>query len=173
MALRLNGSTSGYVELDAPAVAGTTALTLPATSGALMTVPGAWTSYTPTLGSITIGNGSLSFAYTQMGKTVILRGLITLGSTSSVGTNPTFTLPVNNNTTGMSQNATPLGHTTYIDSGTNEVHGRAVWNGASVLLLQAINVAGTYPVPATISSTVPFTWTTDDSISIIAMYEAA
>jgi hypothetical protein len=29
MALRLNGSTSGYVELDAPAVAGTTALTLP------------------------------------------------------------------------------------------------------------------------------------------------
>ena len=33
MTLRLNGSTSGYVELDAPAVAGTTALTLPDTSG--------------------------------------------------------------------------------------------------------------------------------------------
>jgi hypothetical protein len=37
MALRLNGSTSGYVELDAPAVAGTTALTLPATSGTVAT----------------------------------------------------------------------------------------------------------------------------------------
>jgi hypothetical protein len=37
MALRLNGSTSGYVELDAPAVAGTTALTLPASSGTVAT----------------------------------------------------------------------------------------------------------------------------------------
>jgi hypothetical protein len=33
MSLRLNGSTSGYVEIDAPAVAGTTNVTLPATSG--------------------------------------------------------------------------------------------------------------------------------------------
>ena len=33
MGLRLNGSTSGYVELNAPAVAGTTNLSLPATSG--------------------------------------------------------------------------------------------------------------------------------------------
>ena len=37
MTLRLNGSTSGYVELDAPAVAGTTALTLPDTSGTVAT----------------------------------------------------------------------------------------------------------------------------------------
>lgn len=36
MTLKLNGSTSGYVTIDAPAVAGTTALTLPATSGTLM-----------------------------------------------------------------------------------------------------------------------------------------
>jgi hypothetical protein len=35
MTLRLNGSTSGYVELDAPAAAGTTSITLPATSGTL------------------------------------------------------------------------------------------------------------------------------------------
>ena len=40
MTLRLNGSTSGYVELDAPAVAGTTALTLPATAGTLMLAEG-------------------------------------------------------------------------------------------------------------------------------------
>jgi hypothetical protein len=36
MTLRLNGATSGYVELDAPAVAGTTSITLPATSGTLL-----------------------------------------------------------------------------------------------------------------------------------------
>lgn len=33
MTLKLNGSTSGYVTIDAPAVAGTTAITLPAVSG--------------------------------------------------------------------------------------------------------------------------------------------
>jgi hypothetical protein len=33
MTLRLNGSTSGYVEIDAPAVAGSTAITIPATTG--------------------------------------------------------------------------------------------------------------------------------------------
>ena len=35
MSLRLNGSTSGYVEIDAPAVAGTTSITIPATTGEL------------------------------------------------------------------------------------------------------------------------------------------
>ena len=37
MALRLNGSTSGYVEIDAPAVAGSTSIVIPATSGNLIT----------------------------------------------------------------------------------------------------------------------------------------
>ena len=40
MTLRLNGSTSGYVELDAPAVAGTSALTLPSGVGTLLTAEG-------------------------------------------------------------------------------------------------------------------------------------
>ena len=35
MTLRLNGSTSGYAEIDAPAVAGTTVLTLPTANGTL------------------------------------------------------------------------------------------------------------------------------------------
>ena len=35
MTLRLNGSTSGYVEIDAPAVAGTSALTLPTGTGTI------------------------------------------------------------------------------------------------------------------------------------------
>jgi hypothetical protein len=37
MTIRLNGSTSGYVEIDAPAVAGTGALTLPTGTGTLAT----------------------------------------------------------------------------------------------------------------------------------------
>ena len=40
MTIRLNGSTSGYVEIDAPAVAGTGALTLPSGTGTLLTAEG-------------------------------------------------------------------------------------------------------------------------------------
>jgi hypothetical protein len=40
MTIRLNGSTSGYVELDAPAVAGTSSLTLPSGVGSLLTAEG-------------------------------------------------------------------------------------------------------------------------------------
>jgi hypothetical protein len=36
MPLKLNGSTSGYVTIDAPAIAGTTALTLPSANGTLI-----------------------------------------------------------------------------------------------------------------------------------------
>jgi len=36
MPLKLNGATSGYVQLDAPSVAGTTAITVPAISGTLI-----------------------------------------------------------------------------------------------------------------------------------------
>lgn len=40
MTLRLNGSTSGYVEIDAPAVAGTSVLTLPTGTGTLLKAEG-------------------------------------------------------------------------------------------------------------------------------------
>ena len=48
MSLRLNGSTSGYVEIDAPAVAGTTNVTIPATSGEV--------AIQATDGSVDLGN---------------------------------------------------------------------------------------------------------------------
>lgn len=43
MPVKLNGSTSGYVELTAPAVAGTTTLTLPTTTGTLVVANGGQT----------------------------------------------------------------------------------------------------------------------------------
>lgn len=43
MPVKLNGSTSGYVELTAPAVAGATTLTLPATTGTLVVANGGQT----------------------------------------------------------------------------------------------------------------------------------
>jgi hypothetical protein len=55
---------------------------------------GAWTTYTPTLFGLSLGNGTATFAYAQIGKTVHVRGRIANGTTtSSTGANKGFTLP--------------------------------------------------------------------------------
>lgn len=55
---------------------------------------GPWTAWTPTLTSITQGNGTLDCRYCQIGKTVHFRFQFTWGSTSSLGSTPMFSLPV-------------------------------------------------------------------------------
>ena len=54
---------------------------------AKFTTPGAWTSYTPVLSGSTwaVGNGTISGAYTQIGKTVHFTARFVLGSTSTKG----------------------------------------------------------------------------------------
>ena len=54
---------------------------------------GGWTSYTPTLTNLTLGNGALTARWRQIGKMVDVRFTFQLGSTSAVGNDPTFTLP--------------------------------------------------------------------------------
>jgi hypothetical protein len=62
MTLRLNGSTSGYTEIDAPAVAGSNTLTLPGgngTNGQVLTTDGAGAlSFTTVAGAGSLADGS-------------------------------------------------------------------------------------------------------------------
>jgi len=61
----------------------------------LWTGLGAWSSWTPTVANMTVGNGSVTAKYTQIGKTVHWRATVVTGSTTSyTSTNATFTLPV-------------------------------------------------------------------------------
>jgi hypothetical protein len=61
-----------------------------------VTTPGAWSSWTPTLGNLTLGSGSTAtYKYNQVGKTVNFSIDITFAGTSSGnGSTITFTLPV-------------------------------------------------------------------------------
>jgi hypothetical protein len=54
----------------------------------------AWGTWTPTWANFTVGNATVTARYTQLGKTVIFTLVVTFGSTSVMGTSPTFTLPV-------------------------------------------------------------------------------
>lgn len=61
----------------------------------------AWTSFTPTVAQMTLGNGTTAAQWARVGKTIFYRGLITLGSTTTLGASaPTVSIPVNARTSG-------------------------------------------------------------------------
>jgi hypothetical protein len=126
-----------------------------------------WTSFTPTLNNWTLGNGTVVGKYQQIGKTVNLFFKFTFGSTSSLGTFPNFALPLNA--------ANTLGQNAMInlqDAGTADNAGN-VYLATNGVYPGALNTAGTYVSVVPISATVPFTWTTNDTITIQFTYEAA
>ena len=127
----------------------------------------AWTSYTPTVTNLTVGNSTVSARYKQIGKTVFVTMKLNLGSTASVGSLANFSLPVNNATTAYNS-----GLSFYEDSGT-AVYSGFVQMDTNIAYFTILNASGTYTTRAYLSSTVPFTWTTNDNINVQFYYEAA
>jgi hypothetical protein len=95
--IRVNGDTSGYVQLSAPANAGNTTVTLPSTSGTMQLVPGAWTDFTPTLSSSsgTFTSATVSTAkYIQIGKIVHCRITVSITTNGTAAGVVAVSLPV-------------------------------------------------------------------------------
>lgn len=129
---------------------------------------GAWKAWTPTLTNLTLGNGTLDCQYFKIGRTVHWKFKMTLGTTSSVGTTPTFSLPF-----------TPADFTELEASPGIAVDTSAVvraplttfaTGGACALL--CTNSAGTFTVVASVTATQPFTWANTDIIMASGTFEA-
>jgi hypothetical protein len=127
-----------------------------------------WTSYTPTITSITLGNGTLVGKYKQIGKTVDIYVKLTFGSTTSFsGSNPSFTLPVNNaDSTGQVLTA----------AGVRDADGALY--PAIILISQTLFncytlANGSFLPYGAMNSTSPMTWTTSDYLTVKFTYEAA
>jgi hypothetical protein len=130
---------------------------------------GAWTSYTPTLNNITLGNGTVTARYCQIGKVVFVFNEIVFGSTTTIVNYPGFSLPISSVAyTGY------FGGTVYmLDSGTAEFYG-LVYNDSSVRATFFAQLAsGTYVRDAVIGTLVPMTWTTNDKLQASYWYEVA
>lgn len=133
---------------------------------------GAWTSYTPTWTNFTVGNATQEWYYTQIGKTIMVRGVTTLGSTSSMGSSPTMTFPVNARTAGNIANITSLGNAVLRVTGTSWI-GDVYYQSTTQVGFYRINVNGSQISHNTVTSTTPATWASGDSIIARFSYEAA
>jgi hypothetical protein len=127
---------------------------------------GAASTWVPTLQNMTLGNGTVTGEYVQVGKIVTCFFRFVLGSTSAVSSFPGFSLPVTaRNSRWMSANV----H--FLDSGTAE-YSAWIWGNGNATT-GTIYYLGTNNVFTAVSATAPFTWTTSDAITSVVTYEVA
>jgi hypothetical protein len=130
----------------------------------------AWTAYTPTFTAFSLGNGSINWAYSQIGKTVFVRGRVTLGSTSTMTGPFDFTLPVTSVTYPLTH---VIGQAAYY-SGSVFNHGSVLAIGSTSTYRCGIyNVSGTYATNSDLSATAPFTWANTHQLTVVLTYQAA
>ena len=118
--------------------------------------------YTPTLTGLTLGNGTMTAYITIIGNFVTVNITILCGSTTTFSSNNTISIPV-----------TAIGVVNYsfLRSAIQRYIGSSIpgllVSGGTNLQLASSTVIGSFIAEAVVTSTVPFTWGVNDSISAI------
>jgi hypothetical protein len=132
-----------------------------------------WTSFTPAFTNLTVGNATLVGKYINVNKTVLFYVQVTFGSTTSMGTAATLTLPVSAASATASQGG--VYQITFQDHGVGTFVGtlQALNNSATTLRFGGIDTGSTYATYVQTTSTVPLGWGLNDGIYISGIYEVA
>jgi len=130
----------------------------------LSNINGAWTSFTPSWANVTVGSGTNTGAYIQVGKKVFYRIRLTLAADSAITGHPALTFPVAIASYGTSTTVGEL-----------LAYGAVVYPGVILTTgkCYVFDASGSYATLASIFPTTPFTWTTGNQITIQGFYEAA
>lgn len=132
---------------------------------------GAWRSWTPTLTNMTQGNGTVTARYMRIGRMIAYKFQFTLGSTSTVGTDPTFSVPV----TAAAQAELDMNtcRLTEVGTPTNRFFGWAVGATTSTVQVGAMEVIVGILSRTQVTATAPFTWGNTDQMFVSGVYEAS
>ena len=131
---------------------------------------GGTVAYTPTWTGLTVGNGTNVGSYSIVNKTVHVEGKVTFGSTTSITASaPSSPLPV----AAVSSGLWSPGTVVYADSGIATYNGFPLVIGSTSWYLFIQNFATAYGREVAITSTIPFTWGTNDAILWCFDYEIA
>lgn len=126
-------------------------------------------TFTPTLGGITLGSGGTNEAryhFVGDGPDVSDRGLlwiggrIILGTSPTVGSGPTITLPSGFELAPIAntQNIAPISSVKYSTGGVGGNLGYFRWNSTTTLTFMVNDASTTYLSAALVTATVPVTW---------------
>lgn len=142
---------------------------LPIANGGTGQSGGAWTTWTPTFTNLTVGNGTLSARYRQISdKTYALAVQVTLGSTSSVGTSPSFNIPFTLANTAIRC----IGSGSVYDTSASTPYSMQMQVKSSTEFFMVVNyVIGTYIGARGLTSAIPITFTTGDIIYVEGIIE--
>jgi hypothetical protein len=164
------GDIIGASANDTPAItsvgANGTVLTADSTAATGLAYEGAWTNWTPNVTGLTIGNGTQIARYRKVGKFVTIFYYFKLGSTSAVGGINYVELPF-----GLAYNQNGNAYASIEDFGALYFEGIAEINGNN-FILGVMRANQTYADGQRITSTVPMTWTTNDTWWTTFTYEA-
>jgi hypothetical protein len=127
---------------------------------------GAWITWTPTIGNITIGNGTATARYQQIGNVVNFSLKITFGTTTVILGSPNFTLPINANSVAVFPSY-------LLDAGVAAYLANAYCPSGATVFMDLIDTTSSRALLASFSSVSPFTWGNADVISISGSYEVA
>jgi hypothetical protein len=122
-------------------------------------------TFSPT--NLTVGSGTVTARWSSTGRGILFDVSIVFAADTSISGSVSFTAPVPLSVTGT---RLPVGLAVYLDSGTATFVGQVTNTSSTALVLAALNAGGTYLSQAALSSTVPFTWTTNDEIRINGGY---
>ncbi len=133
---------------------------------------GVWTTWSPTYGNMTIGNGTVVSRFVEVGNLVVAEFDFLLGSTSSVGTSPTVSSPVTA-TTSYGNGNHIVATASLLEDGVIRYMGQVRMTNTTTFFIFAQDASATHLKSAGITATVPFIWGTNDRITFTAILEKA
>lgn len=127
-----------------------------------------WQTWSPTWANFTPGNAVVDYKYIQTGKTVFFRIQVILGTTSAMGSNPTFTLPV----TSIAYAAPlfPFAQLIMVPAAGSAWNGFVTYSDTTHGILRTWDGNNN---SAAVTSTVPFTWANNYAFFAEGYFEAA
>lgn len=131
---------------------------------------GTGATFSPTWTNLSLGNATQTARYVQFNKFVYFTIAIVVGSTTSVGTGPIFTLPV----TAQSSAKTVLG-SIYFEDNSAPANNAGFCLKASTTqgVITVFGVGGGNATNDGVTASVPFPFAVNDLINISGSYEAA
>jgi hypothetical protein len=127
---------------------------------------GAWQTWSPSIFNLTVGNGTTSARYTQIGNVVFFSFKFTFGTTSVMIASPNITLPV--------ASVSPAYFIVNLsDAGTAGYTANAIIPIGSNMFFDLIDTSTARAQSTAFSATSPFTWGNGDSFTVSGSYEVA